>query len=73
MTASPHWGQTNWVAPGLGTARPHEVHRRSVVDCMGSADRAYFFEAPRRRAPTRAPNIKSAPKNATAPVTYQSV
>lgn len=73
MTASPHCGQTNWVAPGLGTALPQEVHRRSVVDCMERADCAYFFEAPRRRAPTRAPNIKSAPMNATAPATYHSV
>src|SRR5580658_2855121 len=35
MTASPHCGQTNWVAPELGTALPQEVQRRSVVNCMG--------------------------------------
>ena len=33
-TAAPQAGHGNCVAPGAGTARPHEVHRRSTFAIM---------------------------------------
>ena len=74
IVTSPQFGQRNWVAPGPGTARPHDVHRSSDRACIDlERRRGYFRTAPRRRAATRVIHIKSTPTNATTPRTYHTV
>lgn len=71
MVASPQLGHGNWVAPFAGTARPHDVQRSSTETSITNVP--HLRAGLRRRAATRVTNIKMAPKNATAPVTYQIV
>jgi hypothetical protein len=75
MVAALQFGQVKWVDPRPVSVSPQEVQRKSETAIVIPFARAAYFLArpPRRRAATRVAHIKSAPRKATAPATYQIV
>lgn len=63
--------------PWAGIPTPHELHREAVLSamlfCYTTGPVGSYLRRFRRRAPTRATNIKMAPKNAAIPAMYQMV